>query len=123
MRLRQSMRRVLDAEVAIMRVGAQAVGLEIFLAMMTDGDALLRPRFRLGCSRAALGLDGLASRGFASAPQTRPFLPHCRLCCRPRWCLLPGHFHALPFFVDRERLAQNWKFADFVEWAKARLRR
>src|SRR5262245_44166914 len=30
---------------------------------------------------------------------------------------------ALPFFVDEKRLAQNWKFADFVGWAKAGLRR
>src|SRR5262245_5339624 len=31
--------------------------------------------------------------------------------------------YALPFFVDEKRLAQNWKFADFVGWGKARLRR
>src|SRR5215813_1837201 len=30
---------------------------------------------------------------------------------------------ALPFFVDEKRLAQNWKFADFVAWAQAGLRR
>ena len=50
MRLRQAVRRVRDAEVAVVRVSAQAVGLEILLAVMADGDALLRPRLlgRLG---------------------------------------------------------------------------
>ena len=50
MRLRQTVRRVRNAEVAILRVSAQAVGLEIFFAVMADGDALLRPRLlgRLG---------------------------------------------------------------------------
>ena len=54
MRLRQAVARVGDAEVAVMRVGAQAVGLEILFAVMADGDALLRPR-ALGfgrCERA-----------------------------------------------------------------------
>jgi hypothetical protein len=44
MRLRQAVASVRDAEVAVMRVCAQAVGLEILLAVMADGDALLRPR-------------------------------------------------------------------------------
>ena len=44
MRLRQAVGGVRDAEVAVMRVGAQAVGLEILFAVMADGDALLRPR-------------------------------------------------------------------------------
>ena len=50
MRLRQAVRGVRDAEVAVLRVGAQAVGLEILFAVMADGDALLRPRLldRLG---------------------------------------------------------------------------
>src|ERR1043166_2940291 len=112
MRLRQPMRRVLDAEVAIMRIGAQPVGSKILFAVMADRDALLRPRFGFrGVRAAALGLDGLARRGFASAPQTRPFLLHRGLCRWPRWCLLPGHFHALPFLVDREKLAQKTEIA------------
>ena len=45
MRLRQAMARLRNAEIAVMRVGAQAVGLEILFAVMADGDALLRPRF------------------------------------------------------------------------------
>ena len=53
MRLRQAVGRVRDAEVAVLRVSAQAVGLEILFAVMADGDALLRPRllgrFGLGC--------------------------------------------------------------------------
>ena len=44
MRLRQAVGGVRNAEVAVFRVGAQAVGLEILFAVMADGDALLRPR-------------------------------------------------------------------------------
>ena len=42
MRLRQAVARSRDAEIAILRVGAQAVGLEILFAVMADGDALFR---------------------------------------------------------------------------------
>ena len=65
MRLRQAVRGFRDAEVAVLRVSAQAVGFEILLAVMADRDALLRPRLRFtaldfaGGSRR-LGLDGLA---------------------------------------------------------------
>ena len=53
MRLRQAVGGVRDAEVAILRVSAQAVGLEILFAVMADGDALLRPRFLAGLGLAA----------------------------------------------------------------------
>src|SRR5437764_11455615 len=43
MRPRQAGRRVGNAEVAVPRIGAQAVGLEILVAVMADRDALLRP--------------------------------------------------------------------------------
>ena len=42
MGLRQAMGGGGDAEVAVLRVGAQAVGLEILFAVMADGDALFR---------------------------------------------------------------------------------
>ncbi len=84
MRLRQAMRRVLDAEVAVMRVGAQAVGLEILFAVMADGDALLRPRLCFRCRRAAaLRLDGLACGSLCGGSRARPFLLHRRACRRP----------------------------------------
>src|ERR1035437_9004292 len=73
MRLRQALAGVGDAEIAVLRVGAQAVGLEIFLAVMTDGDALLRTsafggglRARLGL--AILGLDLFSRCGFGGGP-------------------------------------------------------
>ena len=47
MRLRQAVAGVGKAEIAILGVGAQAVGFEILVAVMADGDALLRPRLRL----------------------------------------------------------------------------
>ena len=43
MRLRQAVGGVRNPEVAILRIGAQAVGLEILFAVMADGDALLWP--------------------------------------------------------------------------------
>ena len=42
MGLRQAVARSRDAEIAVLRVGAQAVGLEILFAVMADGDALFR---------------------------------------------------------------------------------
>ena len=44
MRLRQAMGGIRNPEVAVLCVGAQAVGLEILFAVMADGDALLRSR-------------------------------------------------------------------------------
>ena len=43
MRLREAVGGIGKAEVAVLRVGAQAVGLEILVTMMADGDALFRP--------------------------------------------------------------------------------
>src|SRR3954465_11326789 len=121
-----AMRGFLDAEIAIFGVSAQAVGLEVLFAVMADRDALLAARFRfgsrLGSDRAtAFRLDGLARRslGYGSlgcgslggAAQARPFLLHRGLCRPTRCCLLPGHFRALPFLVDRERLAQKTESA------------
>ena len=40
MRLRQTMGCIRNAEIAVLRVGAQAVGFEILFAVMADGDAL-----------------------------------------------------------------------------------
>src|SRR5260221_1479283 len=84
MRLRQAVGRVRNAEVAVSSVGAQAVGQKILVAVMTDGDALLRTRAlgdrqpaRLGL--AILGLDGFSRRRFVgdlarNAPARRFFL-------------------------------------------------
>ena len=56
MRLRQAVAGVGDAEIAIMRVAAQAVGFEILLAIMADGDALLRTALRLRRGQRARAL-------------------------------------------------------------------
>src|SRR5690349_15996212 len=111
-----AMRGVLDAEIAVFGVSAQAVGLEVLLAVMADRDALLGARFRLGSDRAAaFRRDSLARQGRGSslggAALARPFLLHRGLRRRTRCCLLPGHFRALPFLVDRERLAQKTESA------------
>lgn len=43
-RLREAARRIGKPEIAVMRVGTQAVGLEILVAIMADGNALVRSR-------------------------------------------------------------------------------
>ena len=62
MRLRQAMAGLGNAEIAVLRIGAQAIGFEILFAVMTDGDALFRTRARFG-GRQRAGL-GLARGGF-----------------------------------------------------------
>src|ERR1019366_4602269 len=97
MRLRETMAGVGYAEIAILRVGAQAVGLEILVAVMADGDALFRARafgggLRARLGLAILGLDLFSRCGFGSGPvgnalaRRRFFLrggagrgPRCRL--------------------------------------------
>ena len=85
MRLRQAVGSVGNAEVAVMRVSAQPVGLEILFAVMADGDALLRPRLLgrlgLGGGHASLGPDGLARGSFGRSLVPRPFLFHRSLGC------------------------------------------
>jgi hypothetical protein len=44
MRLGQAMGCLGNAEIAVMRVGTQTVGLEVLVAIMADGDALFRAR-------------------------------------------------------------------------------
>jgi hypothetical protein len=60
MRLRQTIGSRRNAEVAVLRVSAQAVGLEISLAVMADGDALLGARAPGGRRRGALVVRPLA---------------------------------------------------------------
>src|SRR5258707_14768247 len=77
MRLRQAVAGLRNAEIAIVRVSAQAIGFEILVAIVTDGDALFRPRARL-CGRqpprlglaillAILGLDMFSRGGSGSS--------------------------------------------------------
>ena len=109
MRLRQAVRRVRDAEVAVLCVSAQAVGFEIFFAVMADGDGLLRPRFLAwlcGLSGAPprLRLDGLAGGGFRpSCGPTISSSPRSwlRALMRLSWPWMP------PVFCCRGRLTQN----------------
>jgi len=56
----QAGRRVGNAEIAIPGVGAQAIGLEVLLAVMADGDLLLRPPGLERRGGARLGLERLA---------------------------------------------------------------
>ena len=65
MRLRQAVAGGGDTEVAIMRVAAQAVGFEILLAIVADGDTLLRTTRRLGCRKPARGRAIFALRPWA----------------------------------------------------------
>ncbi|MGY4489150.1 hypothetical protein ACVWWR_008341 [Bradyrhizobium sp. LM3.2] len=51
-----------DAEIAILRVGAQTVGLEVFLAVMADGDALLGTHGLFRGDSARLRFHRLARR-------------------------------------------------------------
>src|SRR5664279_1096462 len=64
MRPRQTLARLGHAEVAVLRVGAQAVGFKVLFAVMADGDALSWPGPLDGSRRAALGLEFLSRRGF-----------------------------------------------------------
>src|SRR6202795_1347829 len=122
MRLRQAMTGLRNAEIAIVRVGAQAIGFEILVAIMTDGDALFRPRarfcgrqpprlglaIRLAIRLAILGLDMFSRGGFGSGFARRRFFlrggagrgPRCRLFRR----LFPGHRRS-PFPSRSGRLA------------------
>src|SRR5882724_26232 len=100
MRLRQTVARLCNAEVAILRVGAQTVGDEIFVAIMTDGDALFRTSALDGglltrLDLAVFGLDLFSRRGFRGGPgerlaRRRFFLRSATACC-PRCRLLLGH--------------------------------
>jgi len=63
---RQTTARVGNAEIAVLRVGAQAVGLEILLAVMADRDTLFLARLWFCNCGSALGLDRLSRRGFCA---------------------------------------------------------
>src|SRR5260370_16285996 len=69
MRPRQATAGLRNAEIAILRIGAQTIGFEILVAVMADSDALFRAsapggglRVRLGF--AILGLDRFSRCGF-----------------------------------------------------------
>src|ERR1700733_3320878 len=73
MRLCEAVARIGNAEVTVMRVGAQAVGFEVFLAVMADGDALLGTRALYRCCCPALALQLLARGGFGGGFTRRRF--------------------------------------------------
>src|SRR5258708_35604086 len=113
MGLRQAVAGLGNAEVAILGVGPQAIGHKILVAVMADGDALLRTRAlggglpaRLGL--AVLGLDGFSRGGFraglvGNALARRRFFvvggagrgPRCRLLLGPRSSPVAGVGHTL----------------------------
>src|SRR5262245_30673848 len=74
MRLRQTAAGRGNAEVAVMRVGAQAVCLEVLVAIVTDGDALLWTRRPVGRLRAAPRLERFAGGRFGGNLARRGFL-------------------------------------------------
>src|SRR6202158_6395690 len=84
MRLRQAAAGLRNAEIAILRIGAQTIGFEILVAIMADGDALfrasapgggLRPRLGLAIFGLAIfGLDWLSRCGFGGGFARRRFL-------------------------------------------------
>src|SRR4051812_39890212 len=107
MRLRQAVGGFRDAEVAVLRVSAQAVGLEILLAVMADRDVLLRPNLlgRLGLWRRhapRLRLDSLAGCGFGCRLVARPLLLHSGLRRGARRDFLLGHGCLSLFCLWRE---------------------
>src|SRR6266516_7942662 len=70
MRLRQAVGCLANAEIAVFRVSTQTVGFKVLIAIMADGDALLRTSALLRRQRARpglaiLGLDGFSRGGFA----------------------------------------------------------
>src|SRR5450755_4393948 len=120
MRLRQAVAGLRNAEIAIVRVGAQTIGFEILVAIVTDGDALFRPRAR-SCGRqpprlglairlAILGLDmfsrGGFGSGFASALARGRFFQRGGLRRSARFRLLLGHRRS-PFPFDAEKVSTN----------------
>src|SRR5260370_37080179 len=89
MRPRQALARLGNSEVAIVRIGAQAIGLEVLVAIMADGDALFRPcalyrrrRARLGL--AIFGLERLSRGGFGGGVARRRFFLRGGWGCRAR---------------------------------------
>src|ERR1700687_5393990 len=104
MRPRQALARLGNPEVAIVRIGAQAIGLEILVAIMADGDALFRPSALCRRRRARLGLNRLSRGGFGGGLVSnrlarRRFLLRGGAACCPRGRLLlwPSRF-PLPLF-------------------------
>src|SRR5438105_9702532 len=79
-----------NAEIAVLCVSAQAVGLEILLAMMADRNALLGARFWF-CGRGALGLDRFSRRGFCGGCARRWFFQRGGLRRGARLRLLSRH--------------------------------
>src|ERR1700694_1137163 len=110
MRLRPAAAGLRNAEIAILRIGAQTIGFEILVAIMADGDALFRAsapggglRPRLGL--AIFGLDLLSRCGFGGGFARRRFLLCGGAGRGPRGRLLLGHRRS-PFPFDEERIAQ-----------------
>src|SRR5258707_6099650 len=65
MRLRQAVRCLANAEIAVFRVSAQTVGFKVLVAMMADGDALFRTSALLRRRRVrGLGFEFFSCRGF-----------------------------------------------------------
>jgi hypothetical protein len=62
MRLRQTVARLGNAEVAVMRVSAQAVGDKILVAVMADRDALFRPGARPRANSSKSESEGILVR-------------------------------------------------------------
>src|SRR6516164_7880467 len=101
---RKASGRVRDAEVAILRIGAQSVGLEILLAVMADGDLLLRPRALHAGLRPPLARDRLARGGFGTR-LARDFCAAVLAAAREVGFFLA--ISALPFGFRFERLARS----------------
>src|SRR4051812_5334494 len=82
-----------DAEVAIMRVGAKTVGLEILLAVMADRNALLWPPgfWRWRGARLQLLARGGFCGGFCGTLARRRFFQSGGLRRGSRFRLLFGH--------------------------------
>src|SRR5438309_1598273 len=93
------MARLGNSEIPVLRVGAQAVCLEILIAMMADRDPLFGPRLLernggAGFRLAMFRFDGLSRGGSGGAFTSRRFLLRDAAGRGSRFRLLPGHLAA-----------------------------
>src|SRR5258706_11094282 len=113
MRLRQAVAGLRDAEIPIVRVSAQAIGFEILVAIVADGDALLRTNALGGWQRVRLGLaifclDRFPRREFGGGFARRRFLLRGGAGSGPRGrLLLCPRRSPFPSMREREHKSQS----------------
>src|SRR6185437_7339005 len=97
MRLREAVTRIGNAEVAVVRIGAQTVGFKVLVAVMADRDALLWARAFDGRRRATLAGEFFARRRFGGGLSRERFSGGRFLPCAAAACRSRGLFRGLLF--------------------------